>query len=98
MALAVTYEFALPFSVRDGDGNGECRFRERVVEPISELRFAAAATVWLRARGPLLERNDNEGRFVRDPRSGRNFFNSPDQARGLRGKEVFSNDRVKLER
>jgi hypothetical protein len=91
---------ALPFSVRDddGDGNGECRFREHVVDPISGLRFAAVATVWLRARGPLFERKDREGRFARDPRSGRNFFNSPDQARGLRGKEVFSKDRVKLER
>jgi hypothetical protein len=57
------------------------------------------ATVWLRARlFAFAERNGNDGRLVNEVKSGKNFFNSPDQARGRRGSEVFSSDRVKLER
>lgn len=57
-------------------------------------------SVWLRERfsdGP--ERKDREDRFVKDPRSGRNFFMaSPDHARGRRGRPFFKMDRVKLVR
>ena len=65
------------------------------------LCLGDSSTVWLRARFCALPvRNGSEGRLVKfsDPRSGKNFFSSPDQARGLRGSEVFNSDRVKLDR